>query len=78
MSEDSKEVSIDYKRLSDQAISSIMMALQKGIIEEADITEILRNFALVEDEDGSLIVNNPPNFEMGQDDEDEPTVVLPD
>jgi len=77
MSKDS-DISMDYKHLSDQAISSIMMALQKGIIEEADITEILRNFALVEDEDGSLIVNNPPNFEMGQDDEDEPTVVLPD
>jgi len=81
MSEDSKEVSIDYKRLSDQAISSIMMALQKGIVEEKDITGILRDFALVED-DGEMIVNNPPNFDMSgvaeEEDEDSPRLVMPE
>ena len=45
--------------LSNQAIGSIMMALQKGIIEQTDITSLLQEFELVETDDG-LIVENPP------------------
>ena len=46
-------------KLSNQAIGAIMMALQKGIMEQADITEILQGFEVVESDDG-LIVENPP------------------
>jgi len=51
-------------KLSNQAIGAIMMALQKGIMEQVDITEALQEFVLVETSDG-LIVENPPvvNFE---------------
>ena len=45
--------------LSNQAIGSIMMAIQKGIIEQTDITSLLQEFELVETDDG-LIVENPP------------------
>jgi hypothetical protein len=45
--------------LSNQAIGSIMMALQKGIIEQTDITSLLQEFELVETDDG-LVVENPP------------------
>jgi hypothetical protein len=45
--------------LSNQAIGSIMMALQKGIMEQTDITVLLQDFNLVETEEG-LVVENPP------------------
>ena len=50
-------------KLSDQMIGCIMMALQKGLIEQCDITGILRDFEL-EDSDDGLIVMNPPSFEI--------------
>ena len=51
--------------LSNQAIGSIMMALQKGILEQTDITELLQDFNLVETDEG-LIVENPPIVELGE------------
>jgi hypothetical protein len=49
--------------LSDQALGSIMMALQKGLLEQCDITEVLRSFVLKDTSNG-LIVTNPPNFQI--------------
>jgi len=46
-------------KLSNQAIGAIMMALQKGILQQTDITDLLQSFELVETEDG-LVVENPP------------------
>ena len=51
---------MNYK-LSHQAIGAIMMALQKGILEQTDITKVLQDFKLVESEEG-LMVENPPVF----------------
>ncbi len=50
-------------KLSNQAVGSIMMALQKAILEQEDITETLKSFSLQESADG-LIVENPPNFQL--------------
>jgi len=50
-------------KLSDQAIGSLMMALQKGLLEQADITEMLREFELSNTNDG-LVVNNPPTVKV--------------
>ena len=48
-------------RLSDQAIASVMVALQNGIMEQTDITNILRDFRLqFNEEDETLTVTNPP------------------
>ena len=49
-------------KLSNQAIGAIMMSLQKGIMEQLDITSILQEFELSETVDG-LIVENPPIIE---------------
>ena len=46
-------------KLSNQAIGAIMMALQKGIMEQTDITDLLREFELVSTTEG-LVVENPP------------------
>ncbi len=56
--------------LSNQAIGSIMMALQKCIMEQQDITEILRSMQLVQSDDG-LMVQNPPVFQVDSEDEAE-------
>ena len=50
--------------LSDQAVGSIMMALQKGILEEMDITELLKDFEIIETNEG-LVVENPPILNVG-------------
>ena len=48
-------------KLSDQAVGTLLMTLQKCLSEEADITELLKDWDLkvVEDE---VFVTNPPNF----------------
>ena len=54
-------------RLSNQAVGAIMMALQKGIMEQTDITEMVKGFELTQTVDG-LVVDNPPtiNFADGE------------
>ena len=53
-------------KLSNQAMGAIMMALQKSLMEQSDITETLRGFDFTQDaplpgeQEGSLIVVNPP------------------
>lgn len=51
-------------KLSDQAVGAIMMALQKGILENSDITNLIKGFNMIESVDG-LIVENPPILNMG-------------
>jgi hypothetical protein len=46
-------------KLSDQAVGALMMALQKGLMEQIDITEMLKNFELIDTLDG-LVIENPP------------------
>jgi hypothetical protein len=49
--------------LSTQALSCIMVALQKSLMEQSDIVPVLREFNLVETDDG-LVVTNPPVISM--------------
>ena len=51
-------------KLSNQAVGAVMMALQKCILEQTDITDILRAFEFVDEEGEGLIVTNPPKFEI--------------
>ena len=53
------QTKLDNKKLSDQAIATLMVTLQKCILEQTDITKMLKdyNFTLQE---GELIVTNPP------------------
>ena len=43
---------------SDQALSCVMMALQKSLMEQSDIVPVLKSFELHADSDGVLYVQN--------------------
>ena len=51
-------------KLSSQAIGAIMMALQKSLIEQTDVTAVLQGFEIQVDDSGELVVMNPPTFEV--------------
>jgi len=53
-------------KLSNQAIGALMLALQKGLMEKCDITDLLKEFILFDSVDG-LIVENPPVVELKED-----------
>tara|TARA_R110000851_G_scaffold166188_1_gene311324 strand:- start:751 stop:939 length:189 start_codon:yes stop_codon:yes gene_type:complete len=52
--------------LSNQAVGAIMMALQKSLIEQTDITPVLQGFEIQVDDSGQLVVMNPPMFEVAK------------
>jgi hypothetical protein len=56
------DINTKYK-FSNQAVGAIMMALQKGILEQTDITYILKDFEILNSVDG-LIINNPPTVAL--------------
>ena len=53
-------------KLSNQALGAIMLALQKSLMEQSDITEVLKNFDLVEDDTSELVITNPPMIKLDQ------------
>jgi uncharacterized protein YcgI (DUF1989 family) len=55
--------------LSNQAIGSIMMALQNSILKQEDVTEVLRGFKVVVNGEGQLYVENPPSVEAAEGDD---------
>ena len=56
-------------KLSDQALGALMMALQKCLVEQSDIVEILNEFNYIVDDTEKLVVENPPNFKIQSDQE---------
>lgn len=64
-------------KLSDQALSAIMGALQKCILEQTDIVPILKEFNFDKSSNAKrwggsaeLIVENPPSFTMSLQEEE--------
>lgn len=55
-------------KLSNQALGSVMMALQKSLMEQSDITETLKSFDLAIDENEELVVKNPPTVQFDNED----------
>ena len=49
--------------LSNQAVGAIMMALQKSLMEQSDITGVLKEFEIQIDDSGELVIMNPPMVE---------------
>jgi len=50
-------------KLSDQALSCVMVALQKSLMEQTDIVPVLKDFEFIldgTDETSELVVANPP------------------
>jgi hypothetical protein len=63
----------DNMKLSKQAMGSLMMALQKSLMEQSDITETLEKMDFVPgaDDEGAeaeLYVKNPPLVKFGNED----------
>ena len=49
--------------LSNQAVGAIMLALQKSLMEQSDITGILKEFEIQIDDSDHLVIMNPPLIE---------------
>ena len=56
-------------KLSNQALGAVMLALQKGLLNQIDVTGILRDFDFFETINGDLEVKNPPTFEVKPEEE---------
>ncbi len=52
--------------LSDQACGAIMMALQRAIMDQEDVTSILKKFNFIIDENDNLKVLNPPSVKVAE------------
>ena len=50
-------------KLTNQAMGAIMLALQKCLMEQSDITKIIGEFDFQLDENEQLLVINPPVVE---------------
>jgi hypothetical protein len=57
-------------KLSNQAMGAIMMALQKSLMDQSDITPVLTGFDFINTDSG-LVVENPPVIQYSGDIEDE-------
>jgi hypothetical protein len=55
-------------KLSNQAMGALMLALQKCLMEQSDITEILKEFDFVMsgDSQDELVVLNPPTVKVDE------------
>tara|TARA_R110000737_G_scaffold297816_1_gene304622 strand:+ start:1327 stop:1512 length:186 start_codon:yes stop_codon:yes gene_type:complete len=56
--------------LSEQAVGALMMALQRSLMDQSDITPVIKGFKLRLSEEG-LVVMNPPLVKFGNIDEEE-------
>jgi len=57
-------------RLSRQAMTALMMALQKSLLEQSDIVPVLEGWQFTDSDDG-LVILNPPLVRMPDDMEDD-------
>lgn len=51
-------------KLSDQALTCIMVALQKSIMEQADIVPVLKSFDMKQENDEIYVLNPPKSLTM--------------
>lgn len=49
-----------FLKLSNEALGSLMMALQKSLLEQSDIVPILQGFKFKVNENKELFIMNPP------------------
>tara|TARA_Y100000034_G_scaffold135285_1_gene206552 strand:+ start:678 stop:899 length:222 start_codon:yes stop_codon:yes gene_type:complete len=57
-------------KLSNQAMGALMMALQKSLMEQSDITGLLQQLDFAMDKNEQLVVENPPILRYAASDED--------
>jgi len=63
-----KETNFVDMSLSNHAVGTLMMCLQKCLMEQSDITPILKDLVFVE-KDGELFCKNPPLVKVGTEEE---------
>ena len=63
-------VEIKEMQMSDQALGAVMMALQKSLMEQSDIVPTLKGFRFAENDEGELVIMNPPLVKFSHDDAD--------
>ena len=51
-------------KLSDEALGSIMLALQKSLMEQSDIVPVLQDFEFKVDDKEELYIMNPPILKL--------------
>tara|TARA_Y100000310_G_C19981748_1_gene490105 strand:- start:65 stop:280 length:216 start_codon:yes stop_codon:yes gene_type:complete len=61
---------IKEMQMSDQALGAMMMALQKSLMEQSDIVPTLKEFRFAENENGELVIMNPPLVKFSHEDVD--------
>ena len=57
-------------KLSDEALGSVMMALQKSLMEQSDIVPVLKGFDFKVGDEGRLFIMNPPILKLDDNDEE--------
>ena len=62
-------------KLSNQAMGALMMALQKSLMEQSDIVEMLREFDLSIDGEGTLVIENPPVLRFPEKEEEKEKIM---
>jgi|1_EtaG_2_1085319.scaffolds.fasta_scaffold00098_6 hypothetical protein len=62
-------------KLSDQALGALMMALQKSLLEQSDITFMLKEFEF-DSQNEELFVLNPPVVRLANVEEEE-EIIMP-
>ena len=55
-------------KLSDEAVASVMMALQNSLLNQSDIVPVLKSFDFRVNEEKHLFVMNPPIVKLDKED----------
>ena len=63
-------------KLSNQAMGTLMMTLQKCLMDQSDITALLRELDF-DVESGELIVENPPTLRFDEKEPSDKDVIMP-
>ena len=58
-------------KLSDEALGSIMLALQKSLMEQSDIIPVLKGFNFKVNEEKQLFIMNPPILKLDNNNKDD-------
>jgi hypothetical protein len=64
-------------KLSNQAMGALMMALQKSLMEQSDITGILQQMEFNVDKNEQLVVENPPVLRYSSSEKEEEEKIMP-
>jgi len=64
-------------KLSNQAMGTLMMTLQKCLMDQSDITAILKELDFDLNENRELVVENPPTLKFDNQDDDNEDIIMP-